>query len=102
MPQTMPRGMDELETYTNPTFQPFGLEDGGYLNSDSSSTSSKKSLSFHAEAEFSDTAFMPVMVTEATNFEEQRASLEATLDRLSKRVQKRTLKSSLRTSILLS
>jgi len=84
MPQTMPRGMDELQTHTNPTFQPFGLEDGGYLSSDSSSTSSKKSLSSHAEAKSSDTVIMPVMVTEAANFEEQLASMKATLDRLSK------------------
>jgi len=24
MPQTIPRGMDELQTHTNPTFQSFG------------------------------------------------------------------------------
>jgi len=36
MPQTIPRGMDELQTHTNPSFQPFNLVDDGYSSSDSS------------------------------------------------------------------
>ena len=84
MPQTIPRGMDELQTHTNPAFQPFNFEDDGYSSSDSSLAPSKGSLSSQAEAESSDTVIMPVMVTGATNFEEQLASMKATLDRLSK------------------
>jgi len=76
--------MDELQTHTNPTFYPFGLEDDGYSCSDSSLTSSKKSLSSHAEAESSDIIIMLVMVIEAANFEKQLASMKAALDRLSK------------------
>ena len=76
--------MDELQTHTNPTFLAFGLEANGYSSSDSSSTSSKKSLSFYAEVESSATLIMLVMMTEAVNFEEQLASMKATLDLLSK------------------
>jgi len=84
MPQTIHRGMDKLQTHANPTFQPFGLKDDGYLSSDPSSISSKKSLSSHAKAEFSNIVIMLVMVTEVANFEEQLASMKATLDQLSK------------------
>ena len=76
--------MDELQTHTNPAFQPFNFEDDGYSSSDSSLTPSKGSLSSQAKAESFDTVIMPVMVTGATNFEEQLASMKATLDRLSK------------------
>ena len=65
-------------------FSPLVLEANGYSSSDSFSTSSKKSLSVHAEVESSDTVIMLVMMTEAVNFEEQLASMKATLDRLSK------------------
>ena len=65
-------------------FSPLVLEANGYSSSDSFSTSSKKSLSVHAEVESSDTVIMLVMMTEAVNFEEQLASMKATLDLLSK------------------
>jgi len=48
MPETIPRGMDDLQTHTNPTFQPFNFEDDGYSSSDSSLASSNGSLSSHA------------------------------------------------------
>ena len=80
----IPRGMDELQTHTNPTFFAFGLEANGYSSSDSASTSSKKSVSFYAKVESSATLIMLVMMTEAVNFEEQLASTKATLDLLSK------------------
>ena len=76
--------MDEFQTHTNPSFLAFGLEANGYSSSDSSSTSSKKSVSFYAKVESSATLIMLVMMTEAVNFEEQLASTKATLDRLSK------------------
>jgi len=76
--------MDELQIHTNPAFQPFNFEDAGYSSSDSSLASSKGSLSSYAEAESSNTVIMPVMVTSATNFEEQLESMKAILDRLSK------------------
>ena len=84
IPQTIPRGMDELQTHTNPAFQPFNFEDDGYSSSDASLASSKGSLFSHVKIEFSDTVIMPVMVTAATNFKEQLASMKATLDKLSK------------------
>ena len=84
MPQTIPRGMDELQTHTNPAFQPFNSTDEGYSSSDSSLSTSKESTFFHAEAESSDTVVMPVMVTEAANVEEQLASMRTTLDRLAR------------------
>ena len=65
-------------------FSPLVLEANGYSSSDSFSTSSKKSLSVHAEVESSDTVIMLVMMTEAVNFEEQLASMKATLDLPSK------------------
>ena len=34
MPQTISRGMDKHQTPTNPTFQPFDLEDDADLSSD--------------------------------------------------------------------
>jgi len=70
MPQTIPRGIDELQTHTNPAFQPFNLADDGCSSSDSSLSSSKESLFLPAKAEFSDTVVMPVMVIEAANVEE--------------------------------
>ena len=76
MPQTIPRGMDELQTHTNPAFQPFNLANDGYSSSDSSLSSSKESLFLHAEVESSDTVVMPVMVTNATNIKEQRESMK--------------------------
>jgi len=84
MPQTIPHGMDELQIHTNPAFQPFNFEDDGYSSNDSSLASSKGLVSSHAEAESSNTVIMPVMVTAATNVEEQLASMKATLDRLFK------------------
>jgi len=84
MPQTISRGMDELQTHTNPTFQLFNFEDDGYSSYDTSLASSKGSLFSHVKIEFSDTVIMPVMVTAATNFKEQLASMKATLDKLSK------------------
>ena len=47
-------------------------------------SSSKVSLFLHAKAESSGIVIIPVMVTEAANFEEQLASMKATLDRLSR------------------
>jgi len=41
LPQIMPRGMDEIQTHTNPAFQPIGLEDDDHLSSNSSATSPK-------------------------------------------------------------
>ena len=55
MPQTIARAMDELQTHTNPAFQPFNFEDDGYSSKDSSLASSKVSLSSSAEAESSNT-----------------------------------------------
>jgi len=78
----IPRGMAELQTHTNPAFQPFNLTDDGYSSNDSSLSTSKDSLFFHAEAESSNTVVMPVIVTEAASVEEQLASMKATLDRL--------------------
>ena len=46
--------------------------------------SSNGSLSSHPEDESSEIVIIPVTVTEATNFEEQLASIKATLDRLFK------------------
>jgi len=60
MPKTIPRGIDELQTHTNPAFQPFNFEDDGYTSSDSSLASSRGSLSSHVEAESSDTVIMLV------------------------------------------
>jgi len=84
MPQTIPRGMDELQTYTNLAFQPFNLANDGYSSSDSFLSTSKESLFFHTEVESSDTVVMPVMVTKAANVEEQLESMKATLDRPSR------------------
>jgi len=84
MPQTIPRGMDELQIHTNPAFQPFNLADDGYSSNDSSLSSSKESLFLHAETESFNTVVMPVMVIEAANVEEQLVSMKATLDRLSR------------------
>ena len=64
-------------------FSPLVLEGNGYSSSDSFSTSSKKSISFHAEVESSNAIIMLVMMTEVVKFEEQLASMKATLDRLS-------------------
>jgi len=36
--------MDELQAHINPAFQPFGLEDDGYLSSNSSAATPKESL----------------------------------------------------------
>jgi len=79
MLQTIPHGMDELQTHTNPTFQPFGMDNDGYLSSDSSSIPSKEPRSSHAEVESSNTVIMPIIVMEATNFEEQLVSMKDTL-----------------------
>jgi len=76
--------MDELQTHANPTFQPFNFEDDAYSSSDSSLASSKGSPSSHVEAESLNTVIMLVMVTKATNFEDQPASMKAMLKRLSK------------------
>ena len=70
MPQTISHGMDELQTHTNPAFQPFNPADDGYSSSDSSLSTLKESLFFHAEAESSDNVVMPVMVIEVANVEE--------------------------------
>jgi len=43
-----------------------------------------RSLSLYPEAESSDTIIMPIVVTEATNFEEQLTSMKVTFDRISK------------------
>jgi len=84
MPQMIPCGMDELQTHTNPAFQPFHLADDGYSSNDSSLPSSNESLSLHIEAESSNIFSMSAMVTEDANVEEQLASVKATLDRLSR------------------
>jgi len=78
------RGLHEIETHTNTAFKPFNLEGDGCSSSDSSLASWKGSFSSHAKTESSDTVIMPVMVTGATNLEEQLASMKATPDRLSK------------------
>ena len=83
MPQMIPYGMDELQTHTNPTFKPFGFQANVYSSSDSSSTSSKKSLSIYAEVESSDTVIMLVIMMEVVTFKKQLASMKATLHRLS-------------------
>jgi len=67
MLQTMPRGMDELQTHTNTTFQPIDLENDGYSSSASSLLSSKESLLSHADVESSNIIIMPVMVIEVAN-----------------------------------
>ena len=41
MSQTIPRGMDELQTHANPAFQPFNSTDDGYSSSDSSLSTSR-------------------------------------------------------------
>jgi len=46
--------------------------------------SSKGSLSSHAEDESFDAVVIPVKIRTTTNLEEQMASMNATLDRLSK------------------
>jgi len=86
MPQTISRGMDELQTHTNLTFQPIDLEDYGYSSSASSLLSSKESLLLHDEVESSNTIIMPVMLTEVTNIEEQLGSMKATRGKLLKEI----------------
>ena len=51
-----------------------------YYSSDSYSSSPKGARMSEIEAESSDTVIMPVMMTGATNLEEQLASMMATLD----------------------
>jgi len=84
MPQTIPRGMDELQTHTSPTFQPFNLEDDGYSSSISSLLLLKESPFSHVEAESSNTVIMPVTVPEVTDIEEQLASMKVAQDKLLK------------------
>ena len=67
----------------NPTFQPFGVQDHGYTNSDSSRASLRE-LVAQSETESSNSVIVPVMVTEVTNVEEQLANMKATLERLAK------------------
>jgi len=81
MPQTIPCGMDKLQTHTNTNFQPINLEDDRYSSSASSLLSSKESLLSHAKIKSSNTIIMSVIVIEVTNTEEQLASMKATLDR---------------------
>jgi len=76
--------MDELQTHTNPAFQPINFEVDGYSSSDSSLASLKGSLFSRVEAESFDTIIMPAMVIAATNLKEQLASMKTTLDRLPK------------------
>jgi len=60
------------------------LEDDGYSSNDSSAATPKESPASHVEVESFNTVVLPIMVIEATNIEEQLASMKATLDRLSK------------------
>jgi len=76
--------MDELQTHMNPTFQQFSLEDNDYSSSSFFVTSPKESVSLHDEMEYSGTVVKPVMVTDATNIEEQPVSMKAVLDKLLK------------------
>ena len=84
IPQIIKHGMDKLQTHTNCTFQPFNFKDDGYSSSDFFLASSKGSLSSHAEDESFDAVVIPVKIRTTTNLEEQMASMNATLDRLSK------------------
>ena len=84
MPQTIPCRMDELQTHSNTTFQPIDLEYDGYSNGASPLPSLRKSLLSHVEIESPNTIIISIMVTEATNIEEQLASMKATMDRLLK------------------
>jgi len=60
----------------------FGVED--YYNSDSSASPPKKVVFPQSKAESSQTAIMPAMMIGAVNFEEEFASMKATLERLLK------------------
>ena len=60
----------------------FGVED--YYSSDSSASPPKKVVFPQSEAESSQTVIMPAMMIGAVNFEEEFASMKATLERLSK------------------
>ena len=95
-PQTIACGIDILQTHTTPTFQPFDLANDGYLSSDSSMSSSKKSLFLYVEVESSNTVIISVMVTEADNAKEQLASIKATLDKLSRESAEKDPKSSVK------
>lgn len=92
--QTIPLGMDELQAHTNPTFQPFSIEDDGNSSKDSS-LALKESLSSHAEAKSSETIVMLVMVTQIINFGGRTTKHEHWKDSL-KRMQKRTLNSTIK------
>ena len=70
MHQTIPQGIDELQTQANPTFQHFDVEDHGYTSSDSSPASPRE-LVGQLETESSNSVIVPVIVTEVTNVEEQ-------------------------------
>jgi len=73
--------MDEIQKLSlqSPVYE---VED--YYSSDSSSPSPKGARMSEIETKSSDTVIIPVMMTGATNLEEQLASMMATLDRLSK------------------
>jgi len=67
MPQTIRHTLHELQTHTNPTSHPFGLEDDAYSSGDFSLVSSKESLFSHAKAETSNTIIMLVIVIRVAN-----------------------------------
>ena len=77
--------MDELQPHTNPSFYSFDFEDEGYSSSNSCLAPLKEFLSSHVEAKSFYIVIMPIMVTEAVNFEEQLASMKAPLNILSKK-----------------